>query len=112
MRGKIMDTFITLSVLLPLVAFAAYGVDCLAERFNGYRLSYEAKETLDELSSPNNNKLFRAILKDKDLKKVQRGMRPLIIDNGLKSALADLESEGAKSKTFILMEREIKRFTP
>jgi hypothetical protein len=103
-----MDTLIIVFVLLPLVAFAAYGVDCLAERFNGYRVSYEARETLEELSK---NRFFRPILKDKDLKKLERAMKPLIINIALKLALEDLETGGANSKIFVIMERDTNKFT-
>ncbi len=98
-------------ILMPLFAFAIYGVDCLAERFSGYRLNSEAKETLDELSSHNKDKFFQFILKDKDMKKIEREMRPLIIDMALKLAVEDLKTEGEKSKIFVLMEKESKKFT-
>ena len=103
-----MDNVITLSWLLPLVGFAIYGVECLAERFNGHRFSSEARDSLSGLWSYNKNKFFRSVLKDKDMKKIERKMKPLIIDIALKSALEDVETEGANSKIFVWMEEEAK----
>jgi hypothetical protein len=48
------------------------------------------------------------VLKDKDMKKIERKMKPIIIDIALKSALEDVETEGANSKIFVLMEKEAK----
>lgn len=100
---------ITLSWTVPLVCFALYGVECFVERFNGHRLSYEARDSLSDLWSYNERKFFRSVLKDKDMKKIERKMKPIIIDIALKSALEDIETEGANSKIFVLMENEAER---
>jgi hypothetical protein len=97
-----------MSWVVPLVCFAIYGVDCLAESFNGHRLSSDARDRLSDLWSYNENKFFRSVLKDKDMKKIERKMKPIIIDIALKSALEDVETEGANSKIFVLMEKEAK----
>jgi hypothetical protein len=101
-----MEVVFAMLLVSPLVGFAIYGVDCLAERFNGHRLSYEARDSLRDLWSYNERKFFRSVLKDKDMKKIERKVKPLIIDIALKSALEDVETEGANSKIFVLMEIE------
>jgi hypothetical protein len=98
---------IQMSFILPLVGFAIYGIDCLAERFNGYHLSYEARDTLDHLLSYDEYKLFGFVLKN--TRKLERKIKPLIIDIALKSALEDLKREGANSKIFISMQKEAER---
>jgi hypothetical protein len=104
-----MDYVINYLWIVPLACFAIYGVDCLAERFNGHRLSYEAKDSLSDLLSYNERKFFQSVLKDKNMKKIGRKMKPIIIDIALKSALEDVETEGANSKISVLMENEAKR---
>jgi len=104
-----MELVLAMLLVSPLVGFAIYGIDCLAERFNGHRLSYEALDSLKDLWSYNERKFFRSVLKHKDMKKLERKMKPIIINIALKSALEDIETEGANSKIFVLMENEAER---
>jgi hypothetical protein len=104
-----MELVFTMLWVVPLSGFAIYGIDCLAERFNGHRLSYEAMDSLRDLWSYNERKFFRSVLKDKNMKKIERKMKPIIIDIALKSAVEDIETEGANSKIFVLMENAAER---
>ena len=103
-----MDNLIVVLFLVPLIGFATYGIDCLAERFRGHRLTSEATDTLNDLWSYSENKFFRYILKDKNIKKIEREMKPCIIDIALKLALEDVETKGESSKIFVLIEEEAK----
>ncbi len=104
-----MDTLITVLVLAPLVGFAIYGIDCLGERFGGLRFSPEAEDTLKDLWKYCENELFRSVSKDKHMKKIRRKMNPCIIETALKSALDEIETNGANSKIFIPIEKRGKQ---
>ena len=104
-----MEVILVMLLISPFVGFFIYGIDCFAERFNGYRLSYEAMDSLKGLWSYNERKFFRSVLKNKNMKKIERKMKPIIIDIALKSTLEDIETEGANSRIFVLMENAAER---
>jgi hypothetical protein len=106
--GGSLDTIVTILFFLPLACFAAYGVDCLGERYRGYRVTPEAKDALENLWSSSDNAFFRSVFIDPRRKNIQRRMKPLLIEIALKSAAKDIEDSGANSKTYALIEKEAK----